>query len=313
MWFGVIGLVSAPTNVVSYTRVVSLWFDERRGLALGVMAAAQGVGAGILPPIVHYATAQGGWPLAVGVIAGIELLICLPSVAMLVREPMNAGAKASPAADPVQGRAQNAQIDSQSLGQIIRRPVFWTLSVAFSIIGFSAYSIGANLAPIFAELAGLDLGKVAQLQSLLGICVIPGRLLTGMALDRFPAHVVAIIVVALNALALALLVSFSDFTIFLVAMAILGFCSGGESNLMPFMAGRIFGVGSVSRVFGWFLFAFFIGALTGPLVLAKSAAQTGSYIAPLLGLLAAQIVIIALFWISAKGSVRPPVPDGAGA
>ncbi len=234
-------------------------------------------------------------------------------MALLVREPMHAGLKAPHAADLAQSRPQITQIDSQSLGQIIRRPVFWTLSVAFSIIGFSAYSVGANLAPIFAELAGLDLGKVAQLQSLLGICVIPGRLLTGMALDRFQAHVVAIIVVALNGLALALLVSFSDFTIFLVAMAILGFCSGGESNLMPFMAGRIFGVGSVSRVFGWFLFAFFIGALTGPLVLAKSAAQTGSYIAPLLGLLAAQVVIIALFWMSANGSVTSPVSDGAGA
>ena len=48
---------------------------------------------------------------------------------------------------------------------------------------------------------------------------------------------------------------------------------GGESDLMPYLAGRYFGTRSLSTVFGWFLAAFFVVfALSG---LAWAATPTG--------------------------------------
>jgi hypothetical protein len=44
---------------------------------------------------------------------------------------------------------------------------------------------------------------------------------------------------------------------------------------MPYLASRYFGTRAVSRIFGWFLFAFFLGATVGPLAFAQLSAAYG--------------------------------------
>lgn len=56
----------------------------------------------------------------------------------------------------------------------------------------------------------------------------------------------------------------------IVGAAILGGLSiGGETDLMPYLASRYFGTQAVSKIFGWFLFAFFLGAAVGPVAFAR--------------------------------------------
>ena len=64
---------------------------------------------------------------------------------------------------------------------------------------------------------------------------------------------------------------------------------------MPYLAIRYFGTRAVSRIFGWFLFAFFLGATVGPVAFAQLMASTGGAQMPLLLLVAVQIVPAALF------------------
>ena len=51
--FAAIGLTFAGSSPVGYTRVVSSWFDRRRGVALAVVIAAGAVGGIVHPPIRH--------------------------------------------------------------------------------------------------------------------------------------------------------------------------------------------------------------------------------------------------------------------
>lgn len=62
--FGLVSLVSAGTNVVSYARAIALWFDRRRGLALGLAASAQAVGSFLIPILAQKIIAQSGWSAA---------------------------------------------------------------------------------------------------------------------------------------------------------------------------------------------------------------------------------------------------------
>lgn len=46
----VLGVAVSGTSPVVYSRVISSWFDRRRGTALAVMVASAGVGAIVHPP-----------------------------------------------------------------------------------------------------------------------------------------------------------------------------------------------------------------------------------------------------------------------
>ena len=46
--------------MVSYARAISLWFDRKRGLALGLAASSQAVGAVLLPLVAARLIATSG-------------------------------------------------------------------------------------------------------------------------------------------------------------------------------------------------------------------------------------------------------------
>src|SRR5262245_5313144 len=62
--FALIGLASAGSSAVVYARVISSWFDERRGQALAVMIAGSAVGGIVTPPIAHALIDAAGWRVA---------------------------------------------------------------------------------------------------------------------------------------------------------------------------------------------------------------------------------------------------------
>src|SRR6266480_6940064 len=53
LFYTVLGLVSGGASPVPYGAVASRWFDQRRGLALGLMMLGLGIGAITLPLIAH--------------------------------------------------------------------------------------------------------------------------------------------------------------------------------------------------------------------------------------------------------------------
>ena len=54
-------VVGAPTNTIGYARVISNWFDKRRGLFIGINSAGVGLGFALAPQICSWAASIGGW------------------------------------------------------------------------------------------------------------------------------------------------------------------------------------------------------------------------------------------------------------
>src|ERR1700685_231215 len=56
-----LGVVGNGTTQLCYARVISAWFDRRRGLALATMMAGVGAGAIGIPPLATWLIAAYGW------------------------------------------------------------------------------------------------------------------------------------------------------------------------------------------------------------------------------------------------------------
>jgi len=297
--FALIGLVSAGTNVVSYARAISLWFDRRRGMALGLAAGAQAIGGVLVPLMTARLIAASGWSTAVLCLAVLELAVCLPLVATLVKDsPAPYGllpdGDLPRAGLPVRASAQ-PRLFGPPPAVVLRSAVFWKLALAFVVMGLTAYAISINVVFILTHTAALAPAEIAKMQAASGAAVLLGRIGFGCLLDRFRAPLVGILTVVVAAAGIALY-AFTTLPLAILAGAmLLGAAAGGESDLMPYLAGRYFGTRALSSVFGWFLAAFFVGGAIGPVAFAGIAAAQDSVTTPLLILLGLQAIPVLAF------------------
>jgi MFS family permease len=93
-----LGIISGGAGAMSYTDVVSHWFDRHRGLAPSVMMLGMELGAIVIPSVAQRLIATLGWRLSYTVFGLAILFLPLPVVAAFLKErPENVGLDQTPA------------------------------------------------------------------------------------------------------------------------------------------------------------------------------------------------------------------------
>jgi MFS family permease len=111
-----------------------------------------------------------------------------------------------------------------------------------------------------------------------------GRLLSGVALDRFPGPIVTTTGLALSAVGLLMIASGLDAPALLfVAVLLIGLAYGSESDAIAYLIVRNFGVRIYSSVFGLIAATVSISATLGAVLLSVMLKLTGTF-APFLTL-----------------------------
>lgn len=308
--FLLIGLLAAGTNMVSYTRALTHWFDRRRGMAIGLAAAFQAVGATVMPIAFQNVIMLADWQTAVLALACFLVLVCLPFVAVLVKDsPEPFGLHPDGAPEPPRRPSDVGVASAPGLLQLLRDPVFRRLAVSFAVMGCASYALTTNAVYILTSTAGLTLSQVATVQAISGASVLIGRIGFGFLLDRFEGSLVAILATLLGA---SVFISYGmggSYSTIVLTAVVAGISIGGESDLMPYLAGRYFGKDAVSGVFGWFLSAFVIGAALGPVGFAQLAAVLGGP-APALFCVAALHVVPVVLLLGLRRPQDAVLPGG---
>ena len=125
---------STILGYIGHSASLPLWFQKRRGLAVGLAFSGVGVGAVTLLPLAAWIIEAQGWRDACWTIAAIVLLLLAPlNLIVQRRRPEDMGLLpdgAAEAADPA-GRAAAAQAaEGPTLGQAVARPAFWFFALA---------------------------------------------------------------------------------------------------------------------------------------------------------------------------------------
>ena len=254
---------SAGCSPPVYAFVVTRWFDQNRGLALGIALSGVGLGTAIIPPIAAFLISHLDWRSAyIGVGAVILVLAGIP-VTLLVREP-NASE-----------RAQLPHLaDSELPGVTLRHALtrtwrFWAMAVAFC---FGIIVLNGTLTQIVAMLMdrGVSLQAATSVLSASGIAAVVGRLLSGWLLDRVHGPYVAIGFFALLAIGVAFFGSGLPGPALIAGAMLCGLANGAEVDLMGFFVSRYFGLKFYGRIVGTMFGIFQVCLGIGPLVSTKS-------------------------------------------
>ncbi|MDQ1193845.1 MFS family permease [Brevundimonas vesicularis] len=287
VFYGAMGLVGAFTNPIIYLRTLSLWFDRRRGLALGIAVSGQGIGAAVLPWLTQRLIQTLDWRLTLLVLAGVLVVVILPTVILLVRDdPAQVGqfADGDPAPDTA-GTAHRSTL-GLTMDEALRNRAFWLILAIFALVGFTNYAVLGNMIHLLTKASSLTLAQAAMIQSISGLSLLAARVIFGMLMDRYHAPYVGAAGVLMAVAGSWLLLALPGMGLVAVLAAVLlGAAAGAETDLLTFLVGRYFGPRALSQIYSWHNVAFLLGAALGPPVFALALAGAGGALIPIIGLM----------------------------
>ena len=263
--FFVIGLVGAGTSFLGYSRAISTWFDRRRGVALSIMLAGAGLGAMILPVIAQAAITRYGWRTAFAVLGLLALALGFPLSAWWVRE--------RPAAK------QNVRISvdaGESVGKALTGRIFWIIALTVCLPSISANGAVTHLSALLTD-RGVSTQGAAYAIATIGATALIGRLLTGMFVDRFFGPRVYQTLLLMSGGGIVLLSVAHTLTAAMIAASLIGFSTGGEADITPYLIGRYFGLRRLATLYAFTWTCYSIGSAIGPLIVGRLFDSLGSY------------------------------------
>lgn len=279
--YALAGIVGAGSTPVTYARVVANWFDRKRGFALGVASTGIGLGVIVMPSLAEFLIDRTGWRLAYAILGAAVLAIGAPVTAVFLR---NAPEEVGQFTDGIAGNPQTAAslgtATGLSVAEALRTGTFWQLCAIFFCVSACGNGTIAHLAPMLTD-HGITPRTAALATSSFGAATILGRLGSGYLVDRLSARRVAATLFGGAAIGLAMLCVRGGGAWFFVAAALLGLAIGAESDVMPFLVSRYFGMLSMGALFGWVFASYTLGAAAGPYLLGVGFDASGSYRAPL--------------------------------
>jgi MFS family permease len=261
--FLILGVVGNGTAQLAYSRVLTTWFRERRGVAFSILLGGSAMGAMVLPPIAEGLVQRVGWRASFAILGATVLAVGLPCgsrVRELSSDP-NCAARA---------------VSGAAVSEGLRSRIFWIIVAGLFLLSISQNGVITHLAALLTD-RGISAAKAALAVSAMGGAILVGRLFTGWLLDRYFAPRVAVCLLALSALGTFLLAGAHSFLVGFGAAALLGFGMGGEGDVTPYLLSRYFGLRSFSTLYAFTWTAYAIAGAVGPIVMGRAFDATGSY------------------------------------
>jgi MFS family permease len=190
LWGVVMGVATGAVSVTLAAVVANRWFVARRGLATGILTAANATGQLSFLPLLAWVTAAFGWRYAIGGIALVALCVVLPLVALILRDrPADVGLRPYGAVvdDPPPPPAQNPFLAAfgDGLLAVSGSRTFWLLTGSFFICGATTNGlIGTHLIPAAMD-HGMTEVAAAGVLAMIGVFDLIGTLCSGWLTDRY--------------------------------------------------------------------------------------------------------------------------------
>ena len=178
------GLAQGMVNVVPFSIIISQWFREKRGMALGIVYMGSGVGGMLFSALGGQWISALGWRATVLVFDAILFLICVPLVFFVIRtSPAECGQL--PLGEAPQEQAAVAP-QKASRWKPPLSPAFFVIAVDIIFAALAVNGIASTSTPYYEDI--FHSGVIsANLTSSFMASLALGKFLLGSLYDRLGA------------------------------------------------------------------------------------------------------------------------------
>ena len=270
-----IGIIGSGTAPIPYYKVISSWFDKRRGLALGLAMGGAGTGTFVMPSLAHALITTVGWRAAYVFLGLMVMVITIPVVGLFLKEkPQMMGLLPDGMVALPGATGKQSGLEGMSSREAWHSGTFWLMSSAFFLVSMSLNGCLIHIVLMLTD-RGISPQNAALAASLLGGAVLLGRVGTGDLIDHFRAAHVAVYIYCGAALGVFLLLVGVAGALAFVAAFLVGLGLGGD--VMAYVISRYFGARAYGEIYGYALTIYTLGAMIGPLLMGAAFDSTGSY------------------------------------
>jgi predicted MFS family arabinose efflux permease len=189
-WGVLVGTGTGVTSMVLAAVVATRWFDERRGMVLGALSAANATGQLVFLPLLAGLVEQRGWRAACLMVAGAAIVVFAIVLLFMRDRPQDLGLQRyGQRPDDLQRQGTSRGLAAlEALGLALRSRAFWVLAGTFFVCGASTNGlIGTHLIAACHDY-GIPELRSAQLLAVMGIFDILGTTASGWLTDRYSSR-----------------------------------------------------------------------------------------------------------------------------
>ena len=274
IFLGVLGgLGASMVGVIPAQSLVSRWFDKNLGTALSIAYAGQGLGVLIMAPLSQISIDHFGWQTSYKYISFV-FIILLIIASFLPWKKISRGSKHNPR-KTTNGKATGGI----SLKEAIFTKTFWGFFFIFCFTAIGIFGISLHVVA-YLVFVGFSEVEAAFSFGIAGVLNFIGMVLTGLAADRYPRHLVATVSYALSFIAIfsLALMQFHSSIIFLVLFIIgFGLSAGARGPIITTLMAEIFAGKGLASIYGATNLGQGIGAATGAFLAGFLFDLTGGY------------------------------------
>src|SRR5215470_9669667 len=220
----------AGTSLAIITNTLSLWFDQKRGMAISLALNGASFGGIAGVPLLIVAISHFGFSRAMILAAIVMIVLVVPLVLIFVGTP------------PRVGGAVARHSDTPSAADIRKRALrdigFLSVTIAFALVLFAQVGFIVHLIAFLDPVVGRANAAVAI--ALLTAMAVVGRVLFSTVIDRLNQRLASALSFLSQALALLVVINCRNETLLIVACAVFGFSVGNLITLPSLIIQREF-------------------------------------------------------------------------
>ncbi|MFC2068534.1 MFS transporter [Chloroflexota bacterium] len=265
------GLLFALGSGPMYIQSIGLalkWFEKRRGLAVGIVSSAAGIGTMLMTPLSAWLIAGYNWQISYFILGLVVLFTIIPC-AFLLKEPLgHIGVQKdsreiiSTKSSALKGQQYTNSRDI-SLTQAAKTSIFWVLLTIRFLYSCCVFIVITHIVPHAIDI-GANPISAASILSLIGVGVLLGRLVMGRMSDSIGSKRTIYICTSLMAGAMLWLIFSSSLWMLYIFATVFGISYGGVAPPLNALIGDTFGMGHIGVIMGVLNSPWNIGAAVGP-------------------------------------------------
>lgn len=269
--YGVLGGIGNGFGYATVVPVMSKWFPDKRGLAIGLALAGYGGGSAIFGPIAglemfpHF-----GWRQTCMILGGIFFVMTMVA-SFLLKNPSEDFVLPAGPHDAAPAGADDVHIAERARhflpSEILQTPTFYLMWLGFGLGSSAGLMVISQLVP-FAKSQGIPSAALATMGLVVGAAGnVSGRILSGWLSDALGRLNTLRVILAIAAVAMPALYRVgSHVTALYVGVFAVYFCYGAQASVNPATVADFWGTRHAGVNYGLLFSAWGAAGIIGPTI-----------------------------------------------